>query len=112
MGRLLRLACPADLPRPTQHAHRPCIAQRRRLTNTQFSLDELEAAVEEAAACGTYVCAHAYTAAAIARAVRCGVRSIEHGNCMDEATAGEAAGAVDVGGGVRCGWRQCTLSLC
>jgi imidazolonepropionase-like amidohydrolase len=59
------------------------------LTNTQFALDELEAIMEEAAACGTYVCAHAYTAQAIARAVRCGVRSIEHGNCLDEAAAGK-----------------------
>ena len=64
-----------------------------RLTNTQFALEELEAIVEEAAACGTYVCAHAYTVPAIERAVQCGVRSIEHGNCLDEATAG-----------VGCGW--------
>ncbi|KAL4423484.1 hypothetical protein ABPG77_003617 [Micractinium sp. CCAP 211/92] len=58
-----------------------------RLTNTQFALDELRAIVEEAEAAGTYVCAHAYTAKAIRRAVECGVRSIEHGNCLDEATA-------------------------
>ncbi|KAI7840056.1 hypothetical protein COHA_006187 [Chlorella ohadii] len=58
-----------------------------RLTNTQFALEELRAIVEEAEACGTYVCAHAYTAAAIKRAVECGVRSIEHGNCLDEAAA-------------------------
>ena len=30
-----------------------------RLTSTQFSLDEMRAIVEEAAAVGTYVCAHA-----------------------------------------------------
>ncbi len=59
-----------------------------RLSNTQFALEELEAIVEEAAAAGTYVCAHAYTVPAIERAVRCGVRSIEHGNCLDAATAG------------------------
>ena len=34
-----------------------------------------------------YVMAHAYTAASIARAVRCGVRCIEHGNMIDEAAA-------------------------
>eukprot|EP00887_Chlorella_sp_A99_P005229 scaffold1.g5229.t1 len=55
-----------------------------RLENTQFALDELKAAVEEAAACGTYVAAHAYTAPAIKRAVLAGVRSIEHGNGLDE----------------------------
>lgn len=38
------------------------------------------------------VTAHAYTAAAIKRAVECGVRSIEHGNCLDEAAAGAAGG--------------------
>lgn len=58
------------------------------LTSTQFSREELAAIVEEAAACGTYVCAHAYTAPAIRRAVDCGVRSIEHGNHLDRATAG------------------------
>jgi len=48
-----------------------------------YSEDEIRAAVEEAANAGTYVMAHAYTARAIARAVRCGVRSIEHGNLVD-----------------------------
>ena len=67
-----------------------------RLTNTQFSLGELRAIVEEAAAAGTYVCAHAYTAQAISRAVQSGVRCIEHGNYLDAATAAQmaAAGAV------------------
>ncbi|PNH09477.1 hypothetical protein TSOC_003913 [Tetrabaena socialis] len=58
-----------------------------RLTNTQFSTDELVAIVEEAAAAGTYVAAHAYTPKAIERALHCGVRSIEHGNYLDEDTA-------------------------
>ncbi|HEY0832314.1 MAG TPA: amidohydrolase family protein [Azospirillum sp.] len=57
-----------------------------RITNTQFSLDEITAAVEEAEAAGIYVMAHAYTPRAIARAVRCGVRSIEHGNLIDAET--------------------------
>jgi imidazolonepropionase-like amidohydrolase len=47
----------------------------------------LKAIVEEAGAAGTYVMAHAYTPKAIARAVRCGVRSIEHGNLIDDETA-------------------------
>jgi len=49
--------------------------------------DEIRAIVEEARARGTYVMAHAYTAEAIARAVRCGVRTIEHGNIVDAPTA-------------------------
>jgi hypothetical protein len=58
-----------------------------RLENTQFSLEELRAIVEEAEAAGTYVCAHAYMPSAIKRAVQCGVRSIEHGNWLDEECA-------------------------
>lgn len=58
---------------------------------TGFSLEEIRAAVEEAEAADTYVMAHAYTARAIQRAVACGVRTIEHGNLVDEATALEMA---------------------
>ena len=53
----------------------------------QFSEDEMRAAVEEATAWRTYVLAHAYTPDAIQRAVRAGVRTIEHGNLIDDATA-------------------------
>jgi imidazolonepropionase-like amidohydrolase len=52
-----------------------------------YSEDEIRAVVGEAQARQTYVLAHAYTAEAIARAVRCGVRSIEHGNLVDPPTA-------------------------
>lgn len=58
-----------------------------RITSTQFSTDELAAAVEEAQAAGIYCMAHAYTPEAIARGVAAGVRSIEHGNLLDEPTA-------------------------
>ena len=51
---------------------------------TQYSLDEIRAVVEEAEAAGKYVSAHAYPDAAISRALRCGVRSIEHGNLLDQ----------------------------
>ena len=57
------------------------------LESLQFRLDEIEAAVEEATRWGTYVCAHAYAAEAIRRAVTPGVRTIEHGNLIDEPTA-------------------------
>ena len=58
-----------------------------RIDSTQFSLDEIRAAVEEAEAQDRYVMAHAYTPKAIDRALECGVRSIEHGSMLDEATA-------------------------
>lgn len=54
-----------------------------RISNLQFSIEEMSAIVAEAAAAGLYVMAHAYTAAAINRALECGVRSIEHGNLLD-----------------------------
>ncbi|AJY40238.1 amidohydrolase family protein [Burkholderia humptydooensis] len=57
------------------------------IANTQYSEDEIRAIVAEAQAANTYVMAHAYTARAIARAVRCGVRTIEHGNLVDAAAA-------------------------
>ncbi len=52
-----------------------------------FTEDELKAAVEAAENWGTYVTVHAYTPAAIQRAVAAGVRVIEHGHLLDEATA-------------------------
>ena len=52
-----------------------------------FTEQELRAAVEAAENWGTYVAAHAYTPAAIQRAVAAGVKVIEHGHLMDEATA-------------------------
>ena len=57
------------------------------LDSLQFSLPEVAAAVEEAAAFGRYVCAHAYTPEAITRAAHAGVRTIEHGNLIDDASA-------------------------
>ncbi|MCZ7661143.1 MAG: amidohydrolase family protein [Xanthobacteraceae bacterium] len=57
------------------------------LDSLQFSPEEVAAAVEEAKAFGRYVCAHAYTAEAITRAAQAGVRTIEHGNLIDDAAA-------------------------
>lgn len=53
----------------------------------QYTFAEISAAVEEAASRGTYAFAHAYVPAAIIQAVRAGVRSIEHGNLLDEEAA-------------------------
>jgi imidazolonepropionase-like amidohydrolase len=57
------------------------------LDSLQYSTDEIRTAVEEADAFKRYVCAHSYPANAIARAVECGVRVIEHGNLIDAPTA-------------------------
>ncbi|MDX1649025.1 MAG: amidohydrolase family protein [Myxococcota bacterium] len=53
----------------------------------QYSAEEMAAAVEEAHAWHAYAMAHAYTPEAITRAVRAGVRTIEHGNLLDAETA-------------------------
>jgi imidazolonepropionase-like amidohydrolase len=55
---------------------------------TTFTEAELRAAVEAAENWGTYVAAHAFIPAAIQRAIAAGVKCIEHGFLMDEATAG------------------------
>jgi len=52
-----------------------------------FTDAELRAAVEAAGNWGTYVTAHAFTTKAIQGAVNAGVKVIEHGFLMDEATA-------------------------
>lgn len=55
-----------------------------RVDSTQFSDDEIRAAVQEAEAANRYVLGHAYTARAINRGLELGVRSIEHGNLLDD----------------------------
>jgi len=57
-----------------------------RITSTQFSAEEIVATVREAKAAETYVAAHVYTARAANRVLKCGVRSIEHGNLIDDST--------------------------
>jgi len=66
------------------------------LDHVQFSVRELAAAVDAAAAVGTYVLAHAYGPRAIQNCLEAGVRSIEHGNFLDEATADQMLAADDV----------------
>lgn len=61
------------------------------VTSLTFSLEELRAVCEEAEAAETYVMAHAYTGKQIARAVGCGVRTIEHGNLIDAEAAAAMA---------------------
>lgn len=53
------------------------------LDTAQFLQEEMEAAVRAAADWGTYVCSHVYTPEGIQRALRAGVKSIEHGQLAD-----------------------------
>lgn len=57
-----------------------------RIDSTQFSIEELLAIVEEAEAANVYAMAHAYTARAIERLLECGVRTIEHGNLLEQSS--------------------------
>jgi imidazolonepropionase-like amidohydrolase len=54
---------------------------------TQYSIDELRAAVEAAENWGTYVTVHAYTPRAVRQAIEAGVKCIDHGQLLDAPTA-------------------------
>ncbi|MDJ0926930.1 MAG: amidohydrolase family protein [Gammaproteobacteria bacterium] len=56
------------------------------IDTTQYSVAELRAAVEAAADWNTYVAVHAYTDAAVLRALDAGVKVIEHGHLISEST--------------------------
>jgi len=58
-----------------------------RVTDTQYSSGELAAISEEAEAKSTYVAAHVYSAKSIQICLNHGVRTIEHGNLLDDETA-------------------------
>jgi imidazolonepropionase-like amidohydrolase len=64
------------------------------IDTSQYSLEELKAIVWEAQSAGTYVMAHVYSSRSIRNAVTAGVRSLEHGNLLDE----EAAQAIQQAG--------------
>lgn len=53
---------------------------------TQYTEAELRAGVEAAENWGTYVLVHAYTDRAVQQAIRAGVRCIDHGHLVTEAT--------------------------
>jgi imidazolonepropionase-like amidohydrolase len=63
------------------------------IDSLQFTVDEMRAAVDEAASFRTYVLAHCHTSGAVNRALDAGVRSIEHASIIDEATARRMAAA-------------------
>ncbi|MGH7984822.1 MAG: amidohydrolase family protein [Candidatus Binataceae bacterium] len=64
-----------------------CMSPTDELRSTQYTVAELRAAVEEAAAQGKYVMAHTYTAASMMNCLDAGVRTLEHGNFGDAAVA-------------------------
>ncbi len=63
------------------------ISKHDKLTDTQFSAEEIAVAVAEATARGSYVTVHAHNVEGISKAVRAGVRGVEHGTGIDEETA-------------------------
>lgn len=64
-----------------------CMSPTDELEHTQFTVEEMAAACYEATARQKITLAHVYTPAGIANALRAGVRSIEHGNFLDEEAA-------------------------
>ena len=67
------------------------ISHSDRLEDTQLTVEELRAAVEEAAARSTYVTAHAHNVTGARNALLAGVRGIEHGSFLDAETCAEMA---------------------
>ena len=63
------------------------------LTDTQLSLAEMRAAVEEATARGTYVTGHAHNNDSIRMGLEAGLKCFEHGSDVDEETAQQIARA-------------------
>ena len=64
-----------------------CASPADEITSSQYSPEELRAAVFEAESAGKYVAAHCYADRSIILCAEAGVRTIEHGNLMTEAGA-------------------------
>ena len=71
-----------------------CMSPTDEIEHTQFTIEEMAAACYEASAVGRIALAHVYTPRGILNALQAGVRSIEHGNFLDE----ESAAAVGAAG--------------
>ena len=63
------------------------------IDTSQYSIEELKAVAFEAHSAGTYVMAHVYSSLSIRNAVVAGIRSLEHGNLLDEEAAQAMKGA-------------------
>jgi imidazolonepropionase-like amidohydrolase len=64
-----------------------CMSPTDELEHTQFTVEEMAAACYEATTVGKITLAHVYTPKGILNALEAGVRSIEHGNFLDEESA-------------------------
>jgi imidazolonepropionase-like amidohydrolase len=64
-----------------------CMSPTDEIEHTQFTIEEMAAACYEARTVGKIAMAHVYTPQGIMNAVAAGVRSIEHGNFIDEESA-------------------------
>jgi imidazolonepropionase-like amidohydrolase len=64
-----------------------CMSPTDELEQTQYTIEEMAAAAYEATARQKITLAHVYTPQGIRNAVQAGVRSIEHGNFLDEEAA-------------------------
>jgi imidazolonepropionase-like amidohydrolase len=69
------------------------VSHSDRLEDTQFTVAELRAAVEEAQARDTYVTGHAHNARSINNGLDAGLECFEHGTYLDEATVARMAAA-------------------
>ena len=106
---LVKLSIVADGPDEVRHAARMAfkrgatqikvcvsggvVSLNDRIEDTQFSVEELRAAVEEAEARDTYVAAHSHNVRGIMNGLEAGVHSFEHATFLDEPTASAMAKA-------------------
>lgn len=60
------------------------LSERDLPTSAQFTLDEIRAIVEEAQRVGSFVAAHAEGTEGIKNAIKAGVKTIEHGDFIDD----------------------------
>ena len=64
-----------------------CMSPSDEIDTSQYSPEELRAVVFEAQSAGTYVGAHVYSSRSILNCVSAGIRTLEHGNLLDEKAA-------------------------
>ena len=87
----VRRACREEIRRGAHHikimASGGVSSPTDRIDSDQFSREEIAACVEEAQMANLYVMAHAYTARSVSRCAELGVRTVEHCNRIDDATA-------------------------
>ena len=63
------------------------VSTQDNISDTQFTIDEIAVAVQEAEARGTYVTVHSHNNKGIRHAIQAGAKCVEHGSEIDEETA-------------------------